>query len=418
MLPEKTEVLIVGAGPTGLALAIALQQAGIDHLLIDRLPQGENTSRAAVIHAHTLEMLQGLGVSGDLLRQGLSVTRFTVRDRDRPLLDLRFDTLPSPYRSLLMIPQDATERVLAARLQALGGVVYRNVTALAIEADGSGARARLRTAGGDALVRARYVVGADGMHSIVREAAGIAFRGSSYAESFVLADATLDWSLGTREVSLFFSPAGMMVAAPLPNGQLRLVAAMEDAPDQPTREDIQRLIDARGPTGHDNRVEQIAWSSRFRIHHRLADRYRTGPLLLMGDAAHVHSPAGGQGMNTGLVDAVVLGRALVAALRDAAPEAVLDRYGTLRRAAAAEVLGLAGRLTTMATMRTLPGRLVRNGLLRLVNGLPMARRRVVAALSGIARRHFTELGMLTAARAAPVADRRRSAPKQAGSYAG
>ena len=193
---------------------------------------------------------------------------------------------------------------------------------------------------------------------------------------------------------------------------------MEDAPERPTRDDIQRLIDARGPTGHDNRVEQIAWSSRFRIHHRLADRYRTGPLLLMGDAAHVHSPAGGQGMNTGLVDAVVLGRALVAVLRDAAPEAVLDRYGTLRRAAAAEVLGLAGGLTTMATVRGMPGRLLRNGVLRLANALPTARRRVVAALSGIDRRRFTELGVATAARASHVANRRSPAPMQAGSYAG
>ena len=150
MHPTRTDVLIVGAGPTGLALAIALQQAGVDHLLIDRLPEGQNTSRAAVIHAHTLDMLAPLGVVGPLAARGLKLDRFTVRDRDRALLPIRFAGLPTPNDHILMIPQDVTERVLADRLAALGGTIHRGVTATAATQDANGARVTVASAAGDA----------------------------------------------------------------------------------------------------------------------------------------------------------------------------------------------------------------------------------------------------------------------------
>lgn len=389
MLPMKTDVLIVGAGPTGLALSIALQMHGVDHLLIDRLPSGRNTSRAAVVHAHTLEMLEELGVSEELMRNGLPVSRFAIRDRDRPLVQLSFDTLPSAYRCLLMIPQDVTERVLAERLIALGGSVHRGVEAISVAQDGSGAQATLKTSDGVQTVHAKYIVGADGMHSIVRKATGVAFKGSAYEESFVLADVRMDWSLGRDEVSLFFSPAGLVVVAPLPNGQYRIVATLDNAPERPGIDDIQRLIDARGPQGAANRIEEVVWSSRFRLHHRVVDSYRNNRLLLMGDAAHVHSPAGGQGMNTGLVDAVVLGRTLVKALRDDNPEAALDRYASLRRPAAVEVLALAGRFTGMAMTKSVPSRALRNAFLRILNRLPPAKNRLIMNLSGLSRKRFT-----------------------------
>ena len=129
MLPDKTDVLIVGAGPTGLALAIALRQAGVDHLLVDKLAAGQNTSRAAVLHAHTLEMLEPLGVTDALVERGLKLTRFSIRDRDRALLGLSFDRLPSSHRYILMLPQDQTETVLTDRLTALGGAIHRNIAA-------------------------------------------------------------------------------------------------------------------------------------------------------------------------------------------------------------------------------------------------------------------------------------------------
>jgi 2-polyprenyl-6-methoxyphenol hydroxylase-like FAD-dependent oxidoreductase len=390
-LPTSTDVLIVGAGPTGMALAIALRQAGVNHLIIDKLPKGENTSRAAVIHAHTLEMLESLGVAKDLIARGLKLSAFCIRDRDRALVQLSFDTLPSEYHYLLMLPQDETETVLNERLTTLGGQVHRGVSATAIEQDADGARVTLASATGETVVKARYVVGGDGMHSVVRKEAGIEFEGSQYAESFMLADVHMAWSLGTSEVSLFFSPAGLLVVAPLPNGTFRIVAIVDNAPEHPTVADIQALIDTRGPQAGRNAVKNVVWGSRFRIHHRVAKTYRRGRMLVMGDAAHVHSPAGGQGMNTGLVDAVFLGRLLADVVQGKRPESALDSYESQRRPAASRVLGLAGMLTGMAVMKSRVKRALRNTILSIVNHLWPAKRRLVMNLSGLSRKQLAVL---------------------------
>lgn len=385
MIPQETDVLIVGAGPTGLALAVTLQQAGVRPVIVDRLPAGLNTSRAAVIHAHTLEVLERLGVTQELERRGLHLTRFALRDHDRALLELDFSTLPSRYAQILMIPQDETEAILADRLASLGGTVARGVTATRIERDGEGAVVHLDTPEGARAVRARYVVGGDGMHSVVREAAGIAFDGESYAGSFVLADVHMDWAL-SAEVTLFFSPEGMGVVVPLPGGRYRIVAPVEDAPEAPDAAFVQALLDARGPRKAPARVRDVLWSSRFRVHHRVAARYRSGPFFVMGDAAHVHSPAGGQGMNTGLVDAVVLGELLADVIAGGAPDTTLALYEEKRRPSAAEVLELAGRLTRIATVRSFPGRILRNLVLRMLGASPVFRRKLVLNLSGLARK--------------------------------
>lgn len=391
-IPARADVLVIGAGPTGLALSIALQQAGIDHVLIDRLARGQNTSRAAVIHAHTLEALSGLGVSDVLVREGLKLTRFSIRERDHALLRLGFESLPSAFAFLLMVPQDVTEQVLMRRLTGLGGTIHRGVTAQAIEEQHGTVHAQLDDNGTPRMLEARYVVGADGMNSIVRQCAGIDFDGGRYAHSFVLADVTMDWSAGREEVTLFFAPSGPLVVAPLPNGRFRIVGAMENAPEHPGVADIQGLLDANGPReGGRVRVIDVAWGSRFRIHHRLARSYRRGRMLIMGDAAHVHSPAGGQGMNTGLVDAVVLGRLLGDVVKGVRPDAALDLYESLRRPAAARVLRLAGGLTDMAMASGRLSRFVRDVRLRLMDMLPPARRALTMNLSGLSRRGAAEI---------------------------
>ena len=397
MLPAKTDVLIVGAGPTGLALAVSLRQAGVDHVLVDALPSGQNTSRAAVVHAHTLEALAELGVTDKLIERGLQLSRFTIRDRDRPLLEIGFDDLPSDYRCLLMVPQVTTEQVLADRLDALGGAIHRCVQAVQVRDGGDVVQAVLHGTDGAHAIEARYVVGADGMRSMVRDSAGIAFEGEAYDESFILADVRMDWPLGRDEVSLFFSPAGLVVVAPLPDGAFRIVATLDDAPEIPAVEHVQQLLDARGPSGGVSRVREVVWGSRFRVHHRLAETYRRGRLLVMGDAAHVHSPAGGQGMNCGLVDAVVLGRALTRVIRDGGDETLLDDYADLRRSAAARVLPLAGRLTAVATTRARAGRMLRNLILRLVDHLPRVKKALALNLSGVARKAFAQLPAASAA---------------------
>ncbi len=391
MRTECTDVLIIGAGPTGMALSIALHLRGVKHVLIDRLEQGQNTSRAGVIHAQTLESLRPLGVTERLTALGLKLTTFAIRDRDAALLKLRFDQLPSAYPCLLMLPQDVTEAVLAERIAELGGSIRRGVTAESVTQSERGARVTVSRDGERYEISAAWVVGADGMHSLVRRASGIEFDGDSYAESFVLADVQLDRAPAPAEVSLFFSPDGLVVVAPLPNGTFRVVATLDDAPDAPARADIQALLDARGPATKPCRVLDVTWSSRFRVHHRLAASYRSGRLLLMGDAAHVHSPAGGQGMNTGIVDAVVLGQLLPDIISGARAEADIDQYQRLRRPAAEQVIAQSHRLTQLATARGPVRRLLRNTLLRAADGLPRARRSIELNLSGLARASLSQV---------------------------
>lgn len=385
-LPSTTDVLIVGAGPTGLALASTLQRAGVDHVVVDKLSSGQNTSRAAVIHAHTLEMLESIGVSARLVDEGLALTRFSMRDRDRLLTRLRFDALPSRYACLLMLTQDRTEHVLQEALAESRGNVRWGCTVARLVETGTVVEATLDTPDGPHRLRSRFVVGADGMHSTVRSAAGIGFSGSAYEESFVLADVDMEWGHGREEVMLFFSPEGLVVVAPLPGGRFRVVATVGKDRQAPTRSDVQDLLDARGPSKAKACVTKVHWSSRFRLHHRVADHYRRGPYFLVGDAAHVHSPAGGQGMNTGLVDACVLGQLLADVVKGVASKAQLDRYEALRRPAAREVLALADRLTRMATLKGAPRRWVRNLALRAIDVIPMAKHRAVMNLSGLSRR--------------------------------
>ena len=385
-LPRTTDVLIVGAGPVGLTLAAALQARGVDVVVVDKAAEVSNTSRAAVIHARTLEVLHGIDVSDELVRRGVIVPRFTVRDRDRALLTIDFDGLPTRHPYTLMLAQNITEDVLTGRLAELGGRVHRPYELARLEQDGDGATATM--VGGE-TVRALYVVGADGMHSAVRDQTGIGFAGDTYGQSFVLADVHLDWEFDDNEVMLYFAPAGLVVVAPLPGGRHRIVATADVAPEHPDRDDIQALLDARGPQERPALVKDVGWSSRFRVHHRLADRYREGRVFLAGDAAHVHSPAGGQGMNTGIQDAVALAARLAAVLRDGADERTLDGYEAQRRPVAADVVAFTDRMTRVATVGHSGLRRIRNATLRVLNRIPAVRRKLALNLSELAidRRH-------------------------------
>lgn len=391
---ETTDVLIVGAGPTGLALATTLKQAGVPSIIVDKLATGQNTSRAAVIHAHTLDVLNRIGVADRLCRNGLKLATFSIRDRDDVLLRLRFDALPSRYSHLLMLPQDETERLLNQALEEAGGAVQRSCVVESLLETADGVEAFVSGPDGRRRIFARYVVGADGMHSLIRQTAGIGFAGEAYEQSFVLADVEMTWGQGNQEVTLFFSPAGLVVVAPLPSGAFRIVGTLDHAPEHPEIEDIQAMLDTRGPTRGGGRVSRILWSSRFRLHHRVADQYRRRRLFLTGDAAHVHSPAGGQGMNTGLVDACLLGELLADVLAGRRDERQLDLYEGQRRPAAKEVLRLAGRLTHMATMKRAPERLLRNLVLRTMNRVPFLKRRLEMGLSGLSRQTAAELPAL------------------------
>ncbi|MEV0399173.1 FAD-dependent monooxygenase [Actinoallomurus sp. NPDC050550] len=369
-LPDTTEVAIVGAGPTGLALAASLADRGVEFVLLDKAAEGTNTSRAAVVHARTLEVLEPLGVTGELIERGVIVPTFTVRDRDRTLMKVDFGGLPTAHPYTLMVPQSTTEEVLLRRLRALGGDVHRGSAVTAVTGDSEGATVRLADG---ATVRARSVVGADGMHSVVREQAGIGFTGGAYAESFILADVRVEWELPDDEVQLFLSPEGVVVVAPLPGGRHRVVATVADAPEHPDADDVREVLGTRGPQSSPARIGDVVWSSRFRVHHRIADHYRAGRIFLAGDAAHVHSPAGGQGMNTGIQDAVDLAGRLAAGTEDG--------YEAARRPVAAEVVAMTDRMTRAANLDGNVARMVRNTLLTVAGHNPTVRRKLAMRLS-------------------------------------
>jgi 2-polyprenyl-6-methoxyphenol hydroxylase-like FAD-dependent oxidoreductase len=381
MLTAITDVLIVGAGPTGLTLATALAVRGIRATVVDRQAAGANTSRAAVVHARTLEVLEQIGVVDRLVSLGVRASRFTIRDRDRVLLPVRFDDLPTRYPYTLMISQAVTEAVLLERFTELGGQVLRGRAVTDLAQDDQGVTATVEDG---AQLRARYLIGADGMNSTIRERAGIGFHGGSYDESFSLADVRMTGAVPSDEVILYFSPTGLVVVAPLPGGVHRIVATVDSAPEHPDVDYVQALLDARGPEREKAIVKEVVWGSRFRVHHRVVDTYRAGRILLAGDAAHVHSPAGGQGMNTGIQDAMALAEALATALTsgDAEP---LKAYNRTRRPIAKQVVALADRLTRLATVgRQL--RPLRNTLLKLLACVPAFRRRLAWRLSGLVYR--------------------------------
>lgn len=378
---NDTDVLVVGAGPTGLTLAASLIAQGVSAVVVDTLPEGRNTSRAAAVNARTLEVLEDLDVARRMVKAGLIAPQFTMREGTRILMPVDFSALPTAHPYTLMLSQADTERLLLERLHELGGDVIRPKTLRRLAQDAHCVTATFDD--GD-VIMAGYVVGADGMHSTVREQAEIGFTGGEFAESFALADVRLAGAAPRDQVILFYAQAGLNVLAPLPGDIFRIVAPAADVPEVPSVAFVQSLLDYRGFGPGQLEVTELLWATRFRIHHRVADSYRAGRVLLAGDAAHVHSPAGGQGMNLGITDAISLAGALREVLRTGS-EAALDAYCTAQRRRAERVVKLTGRMTRIATLPR-PLRPVRNSGMRVAARIPAVRRQLALQLSGLSHR--------------------------------
>jgi 2-polyprenyl-6-methoxyphenol hydroxylase-like FAD-dependent oxidoreductase len=378
---NDTNVLVVGAGPTGLTLGASLIAHGVRAVLVDKLAEGQNTTRAAAVNARTLEVLEDLDVARRMVKAGLIAPRFTMREGRHILVPVDFSELPTKYPYSLMLSQADTERLLLERVRELGGDVIRPKTLSRLTQVADGVTA---TFDDGETIRAGYVVGTDGMQSTVREQAGIGFAGGEFAESFALADVRLAGDAPRHEVILFYAREGLNVLAPLPGDIFRIVAPVADAPKVPSAEFVQALLDTRAFGPRQLVVTELLWGTRFHIHHRVADHYRAGRILLAGDAAHVHSPAGGQGMNLGITDAISLGRAL-ADVAQGGSDAALNAYATAQRRRAEQVLKLTGRLTRIATLPR-PVRPLRNTAMRLAARVPAVRRQLAMELSGLGRR--------------------------------
>jgi len=351
---DGAEVLVVGAGPTGLTLASVLADGGVNVRLIDARPGPVDESRAAIVHVRTLEAWQQLGIADTAIARGIPVREVSVHVAGRPLV--RFPlTVPESGREsgafahALALPQNETERILAAAFERRDGRIAWRTRLLGLEQHADGVTAVVRDpAGAVREILARYAVGADGSRSLVRRAAGIEAHGGSYAPTAFLADVGLDPPPPAGVVHLNLAKGGFVGILALGPGRFRLFGALSqsyaarfDAVERVDPTTLQRWFDEY--FGVSARISGIGWTSTYRIHHRLAERFRADRVFLAGDAAHIHAPAGGQGMNLGIGDAMNLGWKLVATIRGHARPALLDTYEAERRKVAETVLRNADR---------------------------------------------------------------------------
>jgi 2-polyprenyl-6-methoxyphenol hydroxylase-like FAD-dependent oxidoreductase len=362
---SNPQVLIIGAGPTGLVLALWLVRLGARVRVVDKAAEPGTTSRALGVQARTLEFYRQFGLAEAVVGQGLEFAAANLWVRGRKRARAAFGEMGrglSPYPYMLIFPQDEHERLLTGRLAAEGVAVERRTELLGFE-DGSRVLARLkRPDGTEEVCEADYLAGCDGARSQVRQSLGIGFPGGTYAHLFYVADAQGSGPIMNGELHAALDDADFVAAFPMKGvGHARLVG-MAEAPgggrEALAWEDVGKGVLERLGVG----VERVNWFSTYHVHHRVADRFRHGRAFLLGDAAHIHSPVGGQGMNTGIADAVNLAWKLVAVLRGRAPAALLDSYEPERIAFARRLVATTDRAFTVVTS---PGRLawlVRVGL--------------------------------------------------------
>ncbi|MGW6915526.1 FAD-dependent monooxygenase [Kitasatospora sp. NPDC054939] len=379
-----TDVLIVGAGPTGLLLAGDLAAAGVRVTVLEKRGGESNLTRAFAVHARTLELLDARGLADDLIATGRTLSSLRLFNRLR--VDLGH--LPTRFPFVLITPQYHTERLLQERALKAGATLLRGTEVTGLRQDAEGVTVETRGEGGTAVHRARYAVGTDGVHSTVRDLLGIPFPGESVVNSVLLADVRLTRA-PDEAVTVGAGEDGFAFLAPFGDDWYRVIAwdRHSRTPDGSTPS-VERIADiARRALGEDYGLHDARWTSTFHSDERQAPNYRSGRVFLAGDAAHCHSPAGGQGMNTGLQDAANLSWKLAATLRGRAGDALLDTYQTERHPVGRAVLRSSGALVRLALAQSAPARVLRSGLTALADHLDPVAARGARTLSGIGIRY-------------------------------
>lgn len=385
-------VLVIGAGPTGLTLACELLRQGVSCRIVDAAGQPSDQSKALALWPRTLELFQRIGVAEDAIGRGLPLQTGVIHSEGRPIGTLRFDQVDSRYQFGLILPQPETERVLTQRLEELGGCIERGTSFVDAEECESGIRTSLNREGVEEVTESRWLVGCDGSGSAVRRWTGTPFEGEAYVESFLLGDVFVKSDLAADRAQYFLSRGDMLHVVPLPpaadavDGTAHFRFTLNLDPDDESWDTsgtaaLESEIARRG--GIDAEITTVRWISRFKIARRLATRYRHGRCFLAGDAAHVHSPAGGQGITTGIGDAMNLGWKLALVERGLAGDPLLDSYEKERKPIAAKVAAETNRATRMGMLRSPLAVAMRDGAGRALDRAGLFRKRVAPAIAGL-----------------------------------
>ena len=373
------DVLVIGAGPVGLTMASELARFGLSVRIIEKAAERTDKSKALVLWSRTLELMDRMGCTASFVDAGLKVTAANIVAGSRDVAHIRLDTMETPHPYALMLPQSETERLMEQHLNTCGVEVERQVQLMQFVADADKVAATLQHEGGrEEVLQVPWLIGTDGAHSTVRHGLGMSFEGNTLPSDWILADVHLA-GVQTKpdELNLFWHQDGVLAMFPISPGRYRVIADIGDAQSDshradPTLEEVQTILDTRGPG--DITASAPIWLASFRINERKVADYRVGRVFLAGDAAHIHSPAGGQGMNTGMQDACNLAWKLALVHRGlAVSEPLLNSYSTERSAVGRQVLADAGRLTTVAILRGGLMQSLRNHLASLVFGLSPVR---------------------------------------------
>jgi 2-polyprenyl-6-methoxyphenol hydroxylase-like FAD-dependent oxidoreductase len=363
------QVLIVGAGPTGLVLALWLTRLGVSVRIVDRSAGPGETSRAIAVQARTLEYYRQVGLADDIVAGGIRVEQITVRERGRAIAQARLGDMgagQSPFPFVLSLAQDEHERVLVAHLERVGVRVERRTQLTTLAQTGDGVRATLESERGAEVVEADYLCGCDGASSTTRHLLGIEFPGGTYAQVFFVADAAVSGAAASGGLQMCLGVQDFCLVIPVRStGSFRLIGLVP--PEHEAQETIRFEDVAEAVTRTTGlAVQTVNWFSAYRLHHRVAATFRKGCAFVLGDAGHIHSPAGGQGMNTGIGDAVNLAWKLAAVVKRRASASILDTYESERIAFARTLVASTDRMFQAVASRSRLGTVWRLGVLARV----------------------------------------------------
>lgn len=385
--PNDTDVLIVGAGPVGLFLANECARRGLRWRLIETRAAQSEHSKALAIFPRTLEIFDMAGVVGPFLEVANRVTAVAVVTHGRMLAHMRFAPEESPYRFVAMVPQNVTERLLAEELERKGGVVEYETTFVSAVQHNDHVSVTLDQKGRRLNLTAAFVVGCDGAHSAVRHLLKLPFEGEQYNDLFILADVETNETLPSDELQLCPSESGPLAIFPMSATRRRIIATINNQEgDAPSLEHLRMVMAERAPSGVE--VRALHWSTYFRIHHRQVAQLRVGRIVIAGDAAHIHSPFGGQGMNTGLHDVWNLVWKLDLVLHGRGNEQLLASYNDERRPVIRNVIETTHLLTRALGTPSRLAQILRDAVIPMVSRLAPFQHAFVQRLSelGVAYR--------------------------------